>query len=354
MRRAARLAVLAAPPAAAYLGGYVSFGDSTKTRPQAGVPPLPAAVAGGVRADGCVDARFNYQRGDVGSISASSDGSLAGAVWHPQQVIVRNGRRASVAPRLDTQGFAMVPDARETHPDYYDEAAITGGYYRACEELVRRATGAQLVAAFDHNVRCEAGKASGRRLRGGNVVQGPACFVHNDYTKASAARRLTMLAQSSQFLKPSLQARLGPRPLLSGPLVDEAAAGGRRYAFVNVWRPISPVECKPLACVDATSVTRDELVTFSIAHADGAPKEGGIYFAKHAPSHDWVYYDAMTPDEVLLIKQWDSGGGLAQGRHSDAEARRATFSLHSAFAHPATAPDARDRESIEVRLVLVY
>ena len=50
--------------------------------------------------------------------------------------------------------------------------------------------------------------------------------------------------------------------------------------------------------------------------------------------------------QVLLIKQWDSDGGLARGR-SDVAERRATFSLHSAFADPRTPPGGRDRESIE-------
>jgi hypothetical protein len=49
----------------------------------------------------------------------------------------------------------------------------------------------------------------------------------------------------------------------------------------------------------------------------------------------------MQRDEALLIQQWDS---------SDA----AKFALHSAFADPASPPDAPARESIEVRLVVVY
>eukprot|EP00966_Prymnesium_polylepis_P220952 5110838-Prymnesium_polylepis.2 len=61
----------------------------------------------------------------------------------------------------------------------------------------------------------------------------------------------------------------------------------------------------------------------------------------------------MTPEEVMLIKQWDSHGSLARGR-KDAGGVRATFALHSAFAEPTSLPVARDRESIEVRLVLVY
>ena len=68
----------------------------------------------------------------------------------------------------------------------------------------------------------------------------------------------------------------------------------------------------------------------------------------------------MTRDEALLIKQWDSAGGLARsgGAWGDAATggnrEPCTFSFHTAFRDPATPPDARDRQSIEVRCVLLY
>ena len=356
-QRAAKLALWAVPPTAAAYGlatGKISLNPPTPLpQPQkSAVPPLPLPVAAGVRDNGVL-ADLNYQHGNVRSIEAAPSGELVGAQWHPQRVLVRDGRRAASCSNLDVNGFAMQHAAKAEHIDYYDESAVTSKYYGECEDIVRRATGASLVVAFDHNVRCDNGKRTGRTMRGGNAVQGAAPFVHNDYTAASASRRLAMLTASPKFLKPSLQAQLGGRPLLSGPAVEEAQAGTRRFALLNVWRPIAPVECKPLGCLDATTVGAEELVTFSIPHSDGGPKEGGIYFATWRAAHDWVYYPRMTPDEVLLVKQWDSEGGLARGT-SDAHAKRATFALHSAFADAASPPNPRDRESIEVRLVVVY
>ena len=58
----------------------------------------------------------------------------------------------------------------------------------------------------------------------------------------------------------------------------------------------------------------------------------------------------MTPDEVLLIKQWDSQGSLAKA----GQRGTSTFALHTAFKDPSSAPSAPDRESIEVRLVCVF
>ena len=42
---------------------------------------------------------------------------------------------------------------------------------------------------------------------------------------------------------------------------------------------------------------------FEIHYAD---RIGQNYFAAHHPDHDWFYFPALTRDEALIIKQWDS------------------------------------------------
>jgi hypothetical protein len=85
---------------------------------------------------------------------------------------------------------------------------------------------------------------------------------------------------------------------------------------------------------------------------------GENYFSKSDPGHAWYYYPAMTRDEALLIKQWDSAGPLARskGRRPDSDEPHApcTFSFHTAFDDVATPPDAPARWSIEVRCVVIY
>ena len=137
----------------------------------------------------------------------------------------------------------------------------------------------------------------------------------------------------------------------------EEAIGEGRFAIVNVWRNIArePVATRPLALCDAASVRPEELVVFEIHYGD---RIGENYFAKHDPRHRWVYWSAMTRDEALLIKQWDSAGELARSEGARADAEGAdgpcTFSFHSAFEDPATPPDAPDRWSIEVRCAVLY
>jgi len=278
-------------------------------------------------------ASFNYCASDVTAVStrrdiAGSDGELEGAAWSPTVVRIHDGRGRPWS--LEKNGFRLVEDAIDADLDLYDDAAVTGRYYGMCERLVaEQCPGATAVKAFDHNVRCEEGKASGRRLKGGSNVQAPAGILHGDYTAASAPRRLAQLSEAPKT-----------NDSLDKPPLDGVDVAGRRFAFVNVWRPISEVRSTPLACCDAETVRDDrDLLTFQIYYED---RVGENYFARHHERHAWYYFPRMKREEALLIQQWDSS------------TENAKFALHSAFADPSSPPDAPARESIEVRLVVVY
>jgi hypothetical protein len=118
------------------------------------------------------------------------------------------------------------------------------------------------------------------------------------------------------------------------------AAAGARIVQVNVWRPIrGPVERSPLALADATSVRPEDLIATDQIFPG---RVGEIYHLAHHPAQRWYYAPAMTREEVILIKGWDS---LADGR--------ARFTPHSAFRLPQQRSDAAPRESIEVRTLAV-
>jgi hypothetical protein len=277
-------------------------------------------------------ASFNYCAPDVTAVStrrdgASSDGELEGAAWSPTIVRIHDGRGRPWS--LEKNGFRLVEDPIDANLDLYDDAAVTGRYYGMCEALVaEQCPGARVVKAFDHNVRCEEGKASGRKLKGGSNVQAPAGIVHGDYTAASAPRRLAQLSEAPKT-----------NDSLNKPPLDGVDVAGRRFAFINVWRPISEVKSTPLACCDAATVRDDrDLLIFKIYYED---RVGENYFARHHQAHKWYYFPRMQRDEALLIQQWDSY-------------EAAKFALHSAFADPSSPPEAPARESIEVRLVVVY
>ncbi|KAL1526440.1 hypothetical protein AB1Y20_015152 [Prymnesium parvum] len=307
-----------------------------------------------------VMASLNYQEPGVKAVwtrrdESGSDDELHGARFADTSVMIHNGRGEKLA--LFRNGFELHSDLKASHIDYYSEEQILSSYYPQCEALVQKAMGgAARVVAFDHNVRCAGWKDSGRKLDGGNAVQGPAGLVHADYTAVSGPRRFELLAEP-----PKVNDVKQPKLPLEKGDVAGALAGARRWAFVNVWRPIStvPVMDRPLACCDAQSVTPDDLLTFEIRYVD---RTGENYFAKHAPGHKWYYFPQMTRDEALLLLQWDSKGDFAVQnsgsgggtKESEASTGSATFALHSAFLDPSRPVDSPPRESIEVRCVVIF
>jgi len=64
---------------------------------------------------------------------------------------------------------------------------------------------------------------------------------------------------------------------------------------------------------------------------------------RHSSVHRWWYFPKMTPEDVLLLKTYES--------ETDGRAR---FLGHSAFEDPNTASDAPVRESIEIRTMAFF
>ena len=213
---------------------------------------------------------------------------------------------------LDTQAFILTRHETEVH-DFYDEREIRSTYFPEVEALIRRETGASKVVVFDHTVRT-ADRAVERGLRT------PVRSVHNDYTEKSGPQRV--------------------RDLLAP---DEAGARlAKRFAEYNVWRNIAhdPVEMAPLGLVDARTIAPRDLAVCDLVYAD---RVGEIYQGVYNADHQWHYFPAMTRDEAILIKCYDS-----------AKDGRARFSLHSAFDDPSSSANARPRQSIEVRTLAFF
>jgi len=230
-------------------------------------------------------------------------------------VPIRDVRPIADALSLDREGFELLRHATAVR-DLYDDAAVENVYYPEIEALLRTLTGASRVIVFDATRRSDGG--TGAQNRDG--LRGPASRVHVDYTEKSGPQRLKDLVGETEA------ARL--------------AASGARIVQINVWRPIrGPVQRSPLALADASSVRPEDLIATDQVFPD---RVGEIYHLAHHPAQRWYYAPRMTPDEVLLIKGFDS---LDDGR--------ARFTPHGAFDLPDTPTDAPPRESIEVRTLVV-
>lgn len=288
----------------------------------------------------------------------SDDGRL-GLDLEARSMPVHDARRLAAPARrtLAANGFELrQAPLGGTGVDFFDHEQVLRDYYPASAEIVREASGAAHVVAFDHNVRSAAGKQDKQRIKGGQQVQGPSRVVHGDYTLTSAPQRLRDLTKPPG-LNDTVRSLLAEGDsLLDAGAVERALTGGR-FAIINLWRNIAdaPVETHPLALCDATSVRPEDLVVFEIHYHD---RIGENYFAKHADTHQWFFYPELTRDEALLIKQWDSSGELARSYGARPDAARpdapCTFSFHTAFEDPTTRLDAPERWSIEVRCIALY
>ncbi len=288
-----------------------------------------------------------------------SDAGWEGVDLEAWDMPVQDARRLEATDRrtLASNGFEVLTrPLADPDLDFFDHAQVARGHYPQCAEVVREASGARFVAAFDHNVRSASGKQSKRRIEGGQQVQGPAHVVHGDYTLTSAPQRLRDLAKPPTA-NDTLRTLLGEgESLLDAADVERALTTGR-FAIINLWRSIArePVATHPMALCDAASVRPEHLVVFEVHYHD---RIGENYFAKHSDDHQWYCYPALTRDEALLIKQWDSAGELARSNGANADVvssdQPCTFSFHSAFEDPTTPPDAPDRWSLEVRCIALY
>lgn len=112
-----------------------------------------------------------------------------------------------------------------------------------------------------------------------------------------------------------------------------------RVRLINVWRPIgNPVAHKPLAVSDWRYVdTSKDLIPVRLIYPQRA---GSNYSVKYNPEHKWYYLSNQTPDEVILIKCFDS------------EVDRARLTPHTAFVDTTSPADAPQRQSIEVRALV--
>jgi hypothetical protein len=70
---------------------------------------------------------------------------------------------------------------------------------------------------------------------------------------------------------------------------------------------------------------------------------GQTYAITYNPKHVWYWFPRMRREEALVFKVFDS---TTDGR--------ARWTAHTAFADPTAPPDARPRESIEIRTLAFF
>jgi hypothetical protein len=226
---------------------------------------------------------------------------------------VWSGWSSASGMSLDSNGF-VIRQHRTSFTEFRSPEAIRRDYLPEMMTLTLKETGAHRAVLFDFNVR-HAPSVTGPD----SFIGKPARLVHNDYTPKSGPQRL--------------------RDLLHADEAELALA--RRYAIINLWRPIrGPLRDEPLAVCDARTVSPEDLVVSALIYPD---RRGEVYRLRFNPAQVWYYFPDMSRDEVLLFKSYES---LVDGR--------ARFTPHTAFDDPTCTPDAPPRESIEVRALVLW
>jgi hypothetical protein len=225
---------------------------------------------------------------------------------------MHNGRLVPGGFTLERNGFRFLPHDTQMR-DFFDEDEIARVYHPEMEALIKRETGASRVVVFDHTLR-----TADDEMREAKKIREVVRRVHNDYTEWSGPQRV--------------------RDLMGG---EAEALLKKRFAIVQCWRPIRhPVETFPLALCDARSMEFEDFVISERRYPD---RIGQTYAVKYNPKHQWYWFPLMRRDEALVFKVFDSekNGG-------------ARWTAHTAFDVPSAPPNARPRESIEIRTLAFF
>jgi hypothetical protein len=245
----------------------------------------------------------------------------------------------------DISGFAVY-NAPAKEKVFTDDAAVRSGYYAEVEALLQdRIPGIKRVEIFDHTIR--------RRIK--DSPRQPVQQVHVDQSPGAAEVRV--------------------RRHLPADEVEDLLKG--RYQIINVWRPIeNPASDFPLAVIDWRSTSPSDFIPVDLLYprrdsldaddddrgketlpdsesftsTEGYEVKGETLAVAPNEKHKFFYVKDMTPDEVMLLKCFDSRGeGMPEGKEG-----LALRTPHTAFVDPETAKDAPGRQSIEVRCLVFY
>ena len=236
-----------------------------------------------------------------------------------ERITVHNARLLDPPPTLASHGFTLA--TAPTTLDLLGTEVVRTAFYEECRQLLLRVTGCAEVRGGGHEYRNGFGGVTGPRGAkptpngsGGAYAQG----IHADMCAAVETR--------------------------FGKIVPE----GHHFESINIWRSAVPetiAMMPPAVCAMPTVRPAD------IVFGDGQNTGNIRQYTKvvdqrliHGPHQRWYYFPRMTPDEVLLFRQYDT--------RQEALNMRTVF--HTAVADPTSPPDAPPRSTIEVRMQAIY
>jgi hypothetical protein len=254
----------------------------------------------------------------------------------PYSVRISDARPRETEFTLASHGF-MLTRRPSSVRNFFDKEEVNAIYPSEVAEAIRQITGADRVATMGWMLRTSGDLSAHVRQEVGYTHQGgvqpPAGEAHVD----SSPDRVDRMAQRIY------QERFQGDPPYA------------RYLYMSFWRTFSPPpQDYPLALCDGNSVGDDEGVPNTMFVVDKIPEREDMLrpmadedkaiaaaIFRHNPQHRWWYFSNMIRDEALLFVFHDS------------RRVRPWRVPHTAF-HDGSRPDARSRESIELRSVAYF
>jgi hypothetical protein len=276
---------------------------------------------------------------------AKVDGPASSFVQKDYNRTVHNLRGQEQNFTTDNAGFAVYKSPA-TEKLFTDDTSVRQNYYAEVETLLRqKLPGIKKIVVFDHTIR--------RRVK--DAPRQPVQQVHVDQTPDAAEARVRRHVPADEA-----------EQLLKG-----------RYQIINVWRPIqNPASDTPLAVIDWRSTSPSDYIPVDLLYPQraedldpnddrgkevlpdptsytsttGYQVKGETLGVAANENHRFYYVKDMAPEEVMLLKCFDSRGEGVQGGVEGVALR----TPHTAFVDPATPEGAPGRQSIEVRCLVFY
>jgi len=194
---------------------------------------------------------------------------------------------------LDREGFMLLPHESAV-TDWNDREQLKTVYCAEMAEFAKNLLGADKAVAW-HCIPRSTDESTGWRFTAG--------VIHNDF---------------SDHLGPQMEdlVESGHASWFTSQGVSLEDLKTSRFQVLSFWRSVSPTPCerRPLAVLDASSVTRDDIMEyayFPTTLKDGeydVPRPNMMTQVRPGPHLRWGFYSKMTPGEVLVKKQYDSAG----------------------------------------------
>ncbi|GAA5845778.1 hypothetical protein JCM11251_007735 [Rhodosporidiobolus azoricus] len=236
----------------------------------------------------------------------------------PSSIIIRDLRprvKSENAPILDVEGYAVetVPYAGMKA----DEEGWEEQYSKSMAKWLREYLGARKVVYYNYHVRRRIAEDDPEHPKDFDPTKlQPATVAHVDGSQKVAFER------ACRFLG-----------------MTEEEGRKERLAVINLWRPIAgPVMDSPLAVCDARTARLEDLEITTDVYGEGS-------FARYSPRHKFSYLRDMMPDELLMLRCYDSTKGPSEGG----------ITIHTAFFdEKRSGPGWPLRQSIEIRCAVLY